>query len=116
MVQNLPCNAGDVGPIPGGDTKIPRASEPLKPVCSGTPVLQLERVHGQQRGPGTAKHKYNTFQKIFLNCTPETNTTLYSNYTSTTTKKVTANKSFLLRVLFSRLVIFLLLLDLNDMI
>ena len=37
MVQNLPCNAGDVGPIPGGDTKIPRASEQLS-LCALEPL------------------------------------------------------------------------------
>ena len=29
MVKNLPCNAGDVGSIPGWGTKIPRATEQL---------------------------------------------------------------------------------------
>ena len=37
MVQNLPCNAGDVGSIPGGDTKIPRASEQLS-LCALEPL------------------------------------------------------------------------------
>ena len=26
LVKNVPCNAGDVGSIPGGGTKIPQAS------------------------------------------------------------------------------------------
>ena len=29
MVKNLPCNAGDVGSIPGQGTKIPQAAEQL---------------------------------------------------------------------------------------
>ena len=33
MVQNLPCNAGDVGSIPGRGTKIPHVMEQL---CSST--------------------------------------------------------------------------------
>ena len=37
VVQNLPCNAGDVGSIPGGDTKIPRASEQLS-LCALEPL------------------------------------------------------------------------------
>ena len=33
VVKNLPCNAGDVGLIPGQGTKIPHAVGQLKPVC-----------------------------------------------------------------------------------
>ena len=29
VVENLPCNAGDTGLIPGGGTKIPQAKEQL---------------------------------------------------------------------------------------
>ena len=35
MVKNLPCNAGDMGSIPGQGTKIPHAAEQL------THTLQL---------------------------------------------------------------------------
>ena len=31
VVKNLPCNAGDVGSIPGQGTKIPQAAEQLSP-------------------------------------------------------------------------------------
>lgn len=31
VVKNLPCNAGDVDPIPGQETKIPHAMELLSP-------------------------------------------------------------------------------------
>ena len=33
VVKNLPCNAGDVGSIPGQGTKIPHVTEQLKPMC-----------------------------------------------------------------------------------
>ena len=36
MVKILPCNAGDVGSIPGQGTKIPQAAEQLSP-CTRTP-------------------------------------------------------------------------------
>ena len=29
MVENLPCNAGDTGLVPGGGTEIPQAEEQL---------------------------------------------------------------------------------------
>ena len=52
MVKSLPCNAGDVGSIPGWGTKIPHAAEQLSPcatttelVLSGAHVPQLESVH-----------------------------------------------------------------------
>ena len=40
MVKNLPCNAGDVGLIPGRGTKIPHAAEQLSP-CALTTEPQL---------------------------------------------------------------------------
>ena len=45
MVNNLPCNSGDAGSIPGQGTKIPHAMEQLslntaatEPACSGAHV------------------------------------------------------------------------------
>ena len=35
MVRNPPCNAGDIGSIPGPGTKIPHAAEQLSP-CTTT--------------------------------------------------------------------------------
>ena len=34
VVKNLPCNAGDVGSIPGWGTKIPHASDQLSPLAT----------------------------------------------------------------------------------
>ena len=34
VIKNLPCNAGDVGLIPGWGTRIPRAMEQLSPRAS----------------------------------------------------------------------------------
>ena len=31
VVRNLPCNAGDIGSIPGQETKIPHAVDQLRP-------------------------------------------------------------------------------------
>ena len=36
MVKNLPCNAGDLGLIPGQRTKIPHATEQLSPATATT--------------------------------------------------------------------------------
>ena len=44
MVENLPCNAGEVGWIPGQETKIPYAIEILS-LCATT----RESVHHSQR-------------------------------------------------------------------
>ena len=38
VVKNLPCNAGDVGLIPGQGTKIPHAWNQLSPHASSQPV------------------------------------------------------------------------------
>ena len=48
MVKNLPCNAGDVGSIPGRGTKIPHAAEQLSP-CAVTTEPQLWRTHATTR-------------------------------------------------------------------
>ena len=42
VVKNPPCNAGDVGLIPGQGTKVPHAPEPTKPTHHG------QRVHEPQ--------------------------------------------------------------------
>ena len=46
VVQNLPCNAGDVGSIPDRGTKIPRAAELLSP-GSKAQVPQLESLQAR---------------------------------------------------------------------
>ena len=58
VVKNLPCNAGDVGSIPGWGTKIPCAMKQLNP-CAATAepvcwnyracVLELESQHAGTR-------------------------------------------------------------------
>ena len=49
MVKNLPSNAGDVGSIPGGGTKIPHAMGQLSPRATTTELMGLnERVHVPQ--------------------------------------------------------------------
>ena len=45
MVKNPPCNAGDLGSIPGWGTKIPQATEPLS-VCT------TEDPAGHDEDPG----------------------------------------------------------------
>ena len=52
VVKNPPCNAGDVGSIPGWGTKLPHAVEQLnlhvtttEPACSGAQVPQLPSPH-----------------------------------------------------------------------
>ena len=45
MVKNPPCNAGDLGSIPGWGTKIPQAMEPLS-VCT------TEDPAGHDEDPG----------------------------------------------------------------
>ena len=68
MVKNLPCNAGDVGLIPGRGTKIPHAAEQLSP-CAVMTEPQLwhtcaptresmhlnKRTKMMQRRPDAAK-------------------------------------------------------------
>ena len=39
MVKNLPCNAGDLGWIPGWGTKIPHAAECLKACATTTETV-----------------------------------------------------------------------------
>ena len=49
VVKNLPCNAGDVGSIPGQGTKIPPAAEQLSPCPRITePMHHNLRVRAQQ--------------------------------------------------------------------
>ena len=51
MLKNLPCNAGDLGLIPGRGTRIPHAVEQLSPSATTTepdtpePLHQKWRVH-----------------------------------------------------------------------
>ena len=40
VAENLPCNAGDMGSIPGGGTKIPHATGQLSP-CATTTEAQV---------------------------------------------------------------------------
>ena len=48
VVKNLPCNAGDVGSIPGQGTKIPRAAGQLSPwATTRVHVLQGEIPHDE---------------------------------------------------------------------
>ena len=49
MVKNLPCNAGDLGSIPGGGIKIPHAvgqlnacTETTEPMCHNWRVCVLQ--------------------------------------------------------------------------
>ena len=56
MVKDIPCNAEDVGLIPGQKPKIPHAAEQLnlhaiitEPECSRAHRSQLKRVHVPQR-------------------------------------------------------------------
>ena len=76
MVKNLPSNAGVIGSIPGGGTKIPQAAGPLSPRATTTEPMQsgacvpqleislcattreahvLQRSHVLQLKPNTAK-------------------------------------------------------------
>ena len=91
MVKNLPCNAGDVGSIPGKETKTPHASEKLslcattrEPTCcnSRAHMPLLKPMHSEALAPelespctankdlhGTVKiliAKKNDFFKMFL--------------------------------------------------
>ena len=47
VVKSLPCNAGDVGSVPGWGTKIPHAAEHLSP-CATATELVLSRAHVPQ--------------------------------------------------------------------
>ena len=56
MVKTPPCNAGDVGSIPGQGTKIPRAMGQLNLHATTTePVSCSERPQVPQSKPDTAK-------------------------------------------------------------
>ena len=46
MVKNLPCNAGDVGSIPGLGTKIAHAVERLSPRARTTEPMHPGAYHG----------------------------------------------------------------------
>ena len=49
MVKNLPANAGDLGLIPGGGTKISHAARQLSPQATTTELVRLnERAHVPQ--------------------------------------------------------------------
>ena len=57
MVENLLCNAGDLGLIPGGETRISQAMGQLH-LCTRAReahVLQLAKANAQQQRPSTAK-------------------------------------------------------------
>lgn len=49
VVRNLPCNAGDLGSIPGRGSKVPHTSEELS-LCVATTesTCHNERVHTPQ--------------------------------------------------------------------
>ena len=64
MVETLLSNAGDMGLIPGQETKVPTCRGATKPgtvttesVYSRALELQLGKVHTPQRQPNTAKTK-----------------------------------------------------------
>ena len=42
MVKNPPCNAGDVGSIPGQGTKVPHARGRLSPSATTTELARLK--------------------------------------------------------------------------
>ena len=71
LVKNLPCSAGDIGSIPGKQTKIPHAIEQLS-LCSTNRVCtpQREMLHDGPKFPyATTKTWYsqtNTFLKKIL--------------------------------------------------
>ena len=56
LLRNPPCNAGDMGLIPGGETKIPLATQQLSP-CTTTreSVRCNKRSHMMQLRPEAAK-------------------------------------------------------------
>ena len=62
MVKNLPCNAGDVGLIPGLGTKIPYAAGQLSP-CALEHMHPKERSHVPRLRPKAAKIKFIHFFK-----------------------------------------------------
>ena len=60
MVKTLPCNAGDVGLIPGQGTKIPCAAGQLSP-CALEPIHPKERSRVPQLRPEAAKIKFKIY-------------------------------------------------------
>ena len=49
VVKNLPCNAGEVGLIPGWGTKIPHATEQLRPCATARePECATKTQHSQK--------------------------------------------------------------------
>ena len=58
MVKNLPCNAGDMGSIPGRGTQIPHVMGQLSLHTSRqNPCATVKRSHVAQPGPSAAKEK-----------------------------------------------------------
>ena len=72
VVKNAPCNAEDLGSIPGRGTKTPHASEPLGPPASMTEAGVLrspcattrESVHWQRKVPHGAMEILQAATKI----------------------------------------------------
>ena len=68
--KNPPCNAGDVGSIPGNETKIPHAVEQLSPLATTRESVShnerscvtQQRPHLPQVRPDTAKEIFKTKQ------------------------------------------------------
>ena len=56
VVKNPPCNAGDVGSIPGQGTKIPHA-EKQPSLSNATTEPSRSRAHGSQLGDPSATMK-----------------------------------------------------------
>ena len=74
MVKNSPCNAGDMGSLPGWGTKIPQAAEqlslqttPSEPVPFGAPVPHWRGLMLQR--PEPACHNY--WSPHTLVCVPQ---------------------------------------------
>ena len=58
VVKNLPCNAGDMGSVPGRGTQIPHAMGQLSLHTSRqNPCATVKRCHVAQPGPSAAKEK-----------------------------------------------------------
>ena len=71
MVKNLPSNSGDVGSIPGYETKIPHAAGKLslhakatEPAHYGARMLQLERSLLHRKIPNAAAEIQHAAAKI----------------------------------------------------
>ena len=64
MVENLSCNAGDAGSIPGWGTKIPHATGQLSPgATTREPVYSEACVPQLERSPCTATKSLHTATK-----------------------------------------------------